>query len=120
MAHKVETMAYANATPWHGLGNQVEANMTPQEMLVAAQIDWRVSKRPAYTVDKPNCWNIIDPTGEASFMPCPDNYFLVRDTDNKVLSACGENYVPFQNAEVMDFFKKFTEAGQRTMETAGS
>ena len=120
MAHEVETMAYANATPWHGLGNQVEANMTPQEMLVAAQIDWRVSKRPAYTVDKPNCWNIIDPTGEASFMPCPDNYFLVRDTDNKVLSACGENYVPFQNAEVMDFFKKFTEAGQMTMETAGS
>jgi phage/plasmid-like protein (TIGR03299 family) len=36
------------------------------------------------------------------------------------MSPCGENYVPFQNAEVMDFFKKFTEAGQMTMETAGS
>ena len=53
-------------------------------------------------------------------MRCPDNYFLVRDSDNKILSPCGEGYVPFQNSEVMDFFKKFTEAGSMTMETAGS
>ena len=36
MAHAVETMAYAGETPWHGLGVQVEDNLTPQEMLVAA------------------------------------------------------------------------------------
>lgn len=120
MAHMVETMAYAGAVPWHGLGTAVDGNMSPQEMLVAAGIDWTVSKRPAYTVDKPNCWNIIDPTGEAGFIRAPDTHFLVRDTDNKVLSHCGEGYVPFQNAEVMDFFKKFTDAGHMTMETAGS
>ena len=120
MAHMVETMAYAGAVPWHGLGTAVDGNMSPQEMLVAAGIDWTVSKRPAYTVDKPNCWNIIDPTGEAGFIRAPDSHFLVRDTDNKVLSHCGEGYVPFQNAEVMDFFKKFTDAGHMTMETAGS
>ena len=34
--------------------------------------------------------------------------------------AVGNRYVPFQNAEVMDFFKKFTDAGHMTMETAGS
>tara|TARA_Y100000004_G_scaffold68332_1_gene76678 strand:- start:13070 stop:14098 length:1029 start_codon:yes stop_codon:yes gene_type:complete len=120
MSHEVETMAYANEVPWHGLGQQVNSDMSPQEMLVAAGIDWTVSKRPAYTVDKPNCWNIVDPTGEASFIRAPEQHFLVRDSDNKVLSNCGENYVPFQNSEVMDFFKKFTDAGQMTMETAGS
>ena len=120
MAHKVETMAYAGQVPWHGLGKQVDSNMSPQEMLEAAQIDWTVSKRPAYTVDRPDCWNIVDPTGEANFLRCPDNHFLVRDSDNKVLSPCGESYVPFQNSEVMNFFKKFTEAGSMTMETAGS
>ena len=120
MSHQVETMAYANQVPWHGLGNAVDSTMTPQEMLVAAEIDWTVSKRPAYTVDKPDCWNIVDPTGEASFIRAPDQHFLVRDSDNKVLSNCGESYVPFQNAEVMSFFKKFTEAGNMTMETAGS
>ena len=120
MAHLVETMAYAGEVPWHGLGKPVHSNMTPDEMLVAAGIDWTVSKRPAFTVDKPNCWNINDPTGEASFLRCDDSYFLVRDNDNKVLSNCGENYVPFQNKEVMSFFKKFTDAGQMAMDTAGS
>jgi phage/plasmid-like protein (TIGR03299 family) len=118
--HLVETMAYANEVPWHGLGTQVSSDMSPEEMLVAAQIDWTVSKRPAYTIDRPNCWNIVDPTGEANFIRAPEQHFLVRDSDNKVLSNCGENYVPFQNAEVMDFFKKFTDAGHMTMETAGS
>ena len=120
MAHEIETMAYAGQVPWHGLGKKVSNQMTPEQMLVEAQIDWTVSKRPAYTVDKPDCWNIIDPTGEAGFIRAPESYFLVRDSDNKVLSSCGDSYVPFQNAEVMKFFKKFTEAGQMTMETAGS
>jgi len=120
MAHLVETMAYAGQVPWHGLGKPVHSNMTPDEMLVAAGIDWTVSKRPAFTVDKPNCWNINNPTGEANFLRCEDSYFLVRDNDNKVLSNCGENYVPFQNKEVMSFFKKFTDAGKMQMETAGS
>jgi|TARA_R100000458_G_C8258775_1_gene234518 phage/plasmid-like protein (TIGR03299 family) len=120
MSHEIETMAYAGKVPWHGLGEKVEDNMTPEEMLVAAGLDWSVSKRQAYTVDKPNCWNIIDPTGEAQFIKCEDHYYVVRDTDNKVLSHCKDSYVPFQNKEVMSFFKKFTKAGQMTMETAGS
>ena len=120
MAHLVETMAYAGQVPWHGLGTKVDNTMSPEEMLKAAQIDWTVSKRPAYTVSKPDCWNIVDPTGEASFIRAEDSYFLTRDSDNKILSHCGEGYIPFQNAEVMDFFKKFTEAGAMNMETAGS
>ena len=68
MSHEVETMAYAGKVPWHGLGRKVDENMSPDEMLVAAQLDWTVSKRQGYTVDKPNCWNIVDPTGEANFL----------------------------------------------------
>ena len=120
MAHEVETMAYAGKVPWHGLGRQVSKDMSPDEMLVAAQLDWTVSKRQAFTIDKPNCWNIIDPTGEANFLRCDDHHYIVRDSDNTVLSHCKESYVPFQNKEVMSFFKKFTEAGHMKMETAGS
>jgi phage/plasmid-like protein (TIGR03299 family) len=120
MTHAVETMAYTGEVPWHGLGTEVNNTMSPKEMLKAAQIDWTVSKRPAYTTDRPDVWNLNDPTEEAGFLRASDQYFLVRDSDNKILSPCGESYVPFQNAEVMDFFKKFTEAGSMTMETAGS
>jgi phage/plasmid-like protein (TIGR03299 family) len=37
-----------------------------------------------------------------------------------VLSACGEDYVPFQNADTFKFFKKFVSNGEMKMETAGS
>ena len=120
MSHEIETMAYAGETPWHGLGNKVSNDMTPEEMLVAAQLNWTVSKRQAYTLDSPDCLNLLDPRSEAGFLRCDGSYFLTRDSDNKILSPCGEGYVPFQNHQVLDFFKKFTEAGNMKMETAGS
>jgi phage/plasmid-like protein (TIGR03299 family) len=120
MAHLVETMAYANEVPWHGLGKPVHPNMTPLEMMDAAGLNWTVSKRPAYFPDKANCWNLNDPRSEAGLVHATENFFLVRDSDNKMLSPCGTGYQPFQNEEVMGFFKKFTEAGHMQMETAGS
>ena len=120
MAHMVETMAYAGQVPWHGLGQKVEHTLTPEEMLKAAGLDWTVSKRPVYYADKPNTWDLNDPRGEAAMLRANDHYVVVRDTDNRVLSHCGEGFVPFQNHETMSFFKKFTEAGHMEMDTAGS
>lgn len=120
MAHLVETMAYANEVPWHGLGTQVSQNMTPQEMLVAAGLDWTVSKRPAYIATQSEVTNLYDPKASSDMMLVEDNYFVVRDTDNTVMSHCGVGYTPFQNEQVMSFFKKFTDGGNMTMETAGS
>jgi hypothetical protein len=31
MAHNIETMAYANAKPWHGLGTEVSDTLTPAQ-----------------------------------------------------------------------------------------
>ena len=31
MAHLIETMAYANAVPWHGLGNNIDAESSIEE-----------------------------------------------------------------------------------------
>lgn len=120
MAHEVETMAYAGATPWHGLGVKVKDNMSPQEMLVAAGLDWSVSKRPGYIAEKRFVSNITDPTQETKMVRVEDSYYTVRDSDNKILSHCGEGYTPFQNKEVMGFFRKFTENGDMSMDTAGS
>lgn len=120
MAHMVETMAYAGQVPWHGLGNKVEGELTPQQMLIAAGLDWTVSKRPMYYADKPDVWNLNDPRGEAKLLKADSHYAIIRDTDQRVLSHCGEGFVPFQNHETMSFFKKFTEAGNMSMDTAGS
>ena len=114
MAHNVETMAWANDIPWHGLGVEVESNLTPLQMLEAADLNWTVSKRPSYTIATPD-W-----TEDVELIQAEDTYHIVRDSDNTILSHCGKNYVPFQNERVFEFFKRFTEAGQMTMETAGS
>tara|TARA_Y100001937_G_scaffold24699_1_gene35420 strand:- start:3703 stop:4731 length:1029 start_codon:yes stop_codon:yes gene_type:complete len=114
MAHAVETMAYAGEVPWHGLGVQVDPNLTPQEMLVAAELDWTVSKRHLFTHEQP------DLDSSSDVIAVPDYYVITRDSDNKTFGPCGKRFIPTQNAEAFEFFKKFTDAGHMTMETAGS
>lgn len=114
MVHQVETMAYAGDVPWHGLGVRVEDTMTPQEMLEAADLNWTVSRRPAYTIDEPE-WN-----EDVGLLNAEGHHFIVRDSDNSILSACGEDYTPFQNVDTFKFFKKFVSNGEMKMETAGS
>jgi len=72
MAHEVETMAYANQTPWHGLGTPVADNLTPAQMLNAAGLNWQVKKK-ALVVDE------LDHV-------LTSHYALVRDTDSKILA----------------------------------
>ena len=114
MSHQVETMAWSGDKPWHGLGVEVNSNLTPEEMLIAAQLDWSVSKRPSYTLDTPE-WS-----EGSGLIQAPNTFHIVRDSDNRVLSHCGKDYMPIQNKEVFKFFKRFTEAGHMSMETAGS
>ena len=52
MAHELEMingeaqMAYraSKGLPWHGLGTPVSDDMSPQEMMKAAGLDWEVEK----------------------------------------------------------------------------
>jgi len=114
MAHNIETMAWAGDIPWHGLGVEVDSTLTPLKMLETAELDWTVSKRPSYTIDSPS-WS-----DDVGLIQAEDTYHIVRDSDNTILSHCGKNYIPIQNEDVFKFFKRFTEAGHMTMETAGS
>ncbi len=114
MAHAVETMAYAGEVPWHGLGVKVEDNLTPDEMLVAAGLDWTVSKRHLFTHSEPSVEN------SKEVIPVNDYYVLVRDSDNKTFGPCGPKFVPSQNADAFKFFEKFTSVGDMSMDTAGA
>ena len=108
---KEDSMAYANEVPWHGLGYKVGNDLTPAQMLKAAKLDWTVEKRSMafYKAD-----------GETISGAVAGQFALVRAPGDNVLSVVGANYKPVQNAVSLDFFKKFTEAGHMTMETAGS
>ena len=114
MAPQVDTMAWTGDVPWHGLGGEVSDDLTPLQMQEAAGLDWTVSKRPSYTLDAPE-WG-----DDVGLIQAENTFHIVRDSDNRVLSHCGRDYIPVQNKDIFEFFKRFTEAGHMKMETAGS
>lgn len=109
MAHEVEMMAYAGEVPWHGLGVRVEDDLTPEEMMERAGVNWTVSEVPTFYRWGPTGKHM--PTGQKA---------LVRDTDGKILTQVGPSWKPVQNHEAFEFFKEFTDAGNMKMHTAGS
>ena len=110
MAHQVETMAYAGEVPWHGLGVKVIDDLTPDQMLKKAGLDWTVSTRPMYFKN----------TNKPEYTEIPKRRVLVRDSDETILSTVGDGWKPLQNSEAFDFFNEFVIAGDMKMDTAGS
>ena len=105
MSHQVETMAYAGEVPWHGLGTKVPADLTPEQMLQAAGLDWEVNK--------------VDLTyGDGLIVPGKKG--LVRSSDGTYLDTIGDDWNPLQNSEAFEFFNDFVMAGDMEMNTAGS
>lgn len=107
MAHMVETMAYAGEVPWHGLGVQVPADLSPAQMLDKAGLDWTVEKVPAFA-------NIGDKQVNVGWSA------LVRSSDEQVLSVVSNDWNPVQNHEAFEFFHEYCAAGDMEMHTAGS
>ena len=113
MAHMIEMrdgkaqMAWAGQTPWHGLGTKVPDDLTPEQMLEAAGLDWTVEKIPAYAEVNGKRVDV----GHSA---------LVRNVDSKVLDVVSNDWNPYQNSDAFDFFNDFIAAGDMSMHTAGS
>lgn len=109
MAHEVESMAYANQVPWHGLGANIADSATPAEFLKAAKLDWRVEMKP-----------LLADLGNGETCKVPGRYALVRDKDNRIMTVAGAAWKPLQNADTLDFMTRYCAAGGAKMETAGA
>jgi phage/plasmid-like protein (TIGR03299 family) len=115
MAHELEivngmaNMAYreSKGLPWHGLGTPVHDNMTPMEMMKAANLDWKVSKQPSFV--EINGKKVL--TGQEA---------LVRESDGRILTNVSGAWKPCQNEQAFEFFNEFVSAGDMQMDTAGS
>ena len=101
-------------TPWENLGHKIPAGASVREMLEAAQLNWRVLRGESYT-------RVTTEDGEVHRIANPKAFTLVRDTDFAILSPyVGPRYKLIQNDDAFQVFAEFVEAGQMTMETAGS
>ena len=105
MAHMVETMAYAGELPWHGLGVKVIDDLTPEQMMQKAGVDWSVEKQDLVTSGGSTVSN---------------KQALVRSSDGSVLDVVGKGWNPVQNADAFNFFEEYVRAGDMQMHTAGS
>ena len=108
MSANVETMAYNRVEkPWHGLGVEVDESIGVDEMIKAAGLGWEVAAYPLH----------FERNGEIF---AARDRVLVREDSGAILDTIGPQYTPTQNAEVFEFFRGYVEAGDMTLETAGS
>lgn len=114
MAHELEimengqaSMAYAGDVPWHGLGFKVPDDLSPEQMMEAANLNWTVETVPLMA---PYSDRQID-TGHSA---------LIRSSDSKMLDVITNDWKPLQNIEAFEFFNDFVGAGDMSMHTAGS
>jgi phage/plasmid-like protein (TIGR03299 family) len=106
MAHKIESVAYLGAKPWHGLGVEIKDGfISPAEMMKVAGLDWRVNLEDAFLADGTKIPKVKIPR---------------RDSDNAILGNVGERYHVLQNEEAFDWFKPFIDTREASFETAGS
>jgi phage/plasmid-like protein (TIGR03299 family) len=97
-------MAYVGDTPWHGLGDKLEAGAPIGKWLKAAGMDWKVERAPVQFMEQ--TW---------------DKQHVMYRSDNKTpLGIVGSEYRIVQPAEVLEFFKDLTEEYGYVLETAGT
>ena len=104
MPAAVEQMMFVGATPWHGLGNKVDADIGVEDAIVAAGLDWEVGLKDLQTVDG------VPVNHRATY----------RKTDGSILGVVGPRYTPLQNKDSFDWFQPFLDAGECSIHTAGS
>jgi phage/plasmid-like protein (TIGR03299 family) len=108
MPANVETMAYAGQTPWHGMGNAIKKGAPVEDVLVDAGLAWPVEiAHVEYSFDGRRH---TDRSHQVMF----------RGDTGEVFDVVGPDYTPFQNDQVLDFFREYVEAGEMWIETAGS
>lgn len=113
MAHNISmvggkaAVAYLGSVPWHGLGTEVNADQTADEMLIAAGLNWQVEKRniPGSVIGAQELVRLARP-----------NY----DEVDIQLGRCTKAYHPLQNDEAFKIFDMIAGVDKATFHTAGA
>jgi phage/plasmid-like protein (TIGR03299 family) len=106
MSHEIEdnNAFYVSKPAWHGLGTVLDAPPTVEDAIRIAGLDWHVGLEPVYLAD-----GRVAPAKAT-----------VRSSDQSVLGVVGPTYKPLQNLEAFNWFNPFIDAGEATLEAAGS
>lgn len=108
--HLVESMAYVNQTPWHGLGAQLAANQPLDVWAQQAGMNWRIEEAEV---------RFATPSEAGAIQAFPGQKVLYRSDTQAPLSVVSARYNVVQPAEILEFYRDLTEVGGFELETAG-
>ena len=118
MAHLIEKKKdgthsiFTVGESWHGLGVILNEAPTAADAIKHAQLDWTVSKRQVFIKPQLETGNDMERV--------PDQFAIVRDSDERIFGVTGKNYQPLQNSEAFRFFDPYVEALEAEYHSAGS
>jgi len=113
MSHELDftkgraAIAYVGETPWHGLGQQLEAGAPIETWQVEAGMDFSLEETPAlFSIG-------------AKIGIVPDRKVLIRSDSLTPLAVVSNAYQVVQPKEVLEFYRDLTEKAGFQLETAG-
>lgn len=111
MSHLVESMAFTNATPWHGIGQALPPKQPLEVWVSAAGMDWQIeSSDVMYAAQMAQ--------GQL-FKTNPASKVLYRSDNLEPLSVVSPRYKVVQPREVLEFYRDLVSVGGFELETAG-
>lgn len=105
MSANVQSMMYVGETPWHGLGTKLENVATAEKAILAAGLDWTVTKEPLFLRDG---------------REVAGSFATVRTDTKEALGIVGRVYRPLQNKEAFSFFDAVVGSKEAIYHTAGA
>jgi phage/plasmid-like protein (TIGR03299 family) len=103
-------IAYAGATPWHGLGQALTPGASIDEWTREAGLGYSVLESPVQ----------YSTPASSELESWPDRKVLHRSDNGAPLAVVSDGYRVVQPAEIMDFFRELVELGGFQLETAGA
>ena len=116
MAHMIDestgraAIAYAGATPWHGLGQALTPGASIDEWTREAGLSYTVLESPVQ----------YSTPASSELQSWPDRKVLHRSDTGAPLAVVSDGYRVVQPVEIMDFFRELVELGGFQLETAGA
>ena len=107
--HLVQTMAYVNEVPWHGLGQQLARDQPLEVWAEQAGMNWRIEAADVRFAAR-------DANAIRTF---PEQKVLYRSDTKAPLAIVSKRYQVVQPAEILEFYRDLTDIGGFELETAG-
>jgi phage/plasmid-like protein (TIGR03299 family) len=113
MSHEIQTIAFINNEPWHGLGNRLTPNQSIERWQHQAGMDWQIKEAPVLFNAEQGEGSLLNLRSNA------DSKVLYRSDNLEPLSVVSKRYQTVQPKEVLEFYRDLVAAGGFQLETAG-